>query len=301
MNISILVPAPVEGLHYIEGKRLSPELVEGQPLGIIDQTLGIDISANFFYIFFNFMIESRFPPKLRSTIFLLILALHRVTDIIPKNDALREFLRRKGYEVFEEITEYGYSISDKNSATRLIGKISVIENYLEIALKMKFIKFENVAVLKREYDALIHFFESELESAMSRPIPFSAPSNITGVSKSDGTELITTGKENQEKSVVWDAWSVKAGVDASGSGGDDSIPAEVGLSPAYNISLTMSERQRTILGYFLKNGKGKISDVSPYLNTVSSKTIQRDLQDLVEKNLLKKEGEKRWTIYSIKN
>jgi len=45
--------------------------------------------------------------------------------------------------------------------------------------------------------------------------------------------------------------------------------------------------------------QAKISDFHSFFGDISSKTIQRDLQDLVSKSVLKKEGEKRWTVYSI--
>ncbi len=60
-----------------------------------------------------------------------------------------------------------------------------------------------------------------------------------------------------------------------------------------------TERQKMMLEHLTKNGPVKVSDFFSRFSDISSKTIQRDLQDLVAKNILKKEGEKRWTVYTL--
>jgi len=59
----------------------------------------------------------------------------------------------------------------------------------------------------------------------------------------------------------------------------------------------VSERQMVILNHLKDQPRAKISDLYYLFSGISSKTIQRDLQDLVAKNMLMKEGEKRWTVY----
>ncbi len=63
----------------------------------------------------------------------------------------------------------------------------------------------------------------------------------------------------------------------------------------------MTDRQKKILTFVEKASQAKISDFHTLLVGVSAKTIQRDLHDLVEKNILKQDGRKRWTIYSLKS
>ena len=60
----------------------------------------------------------------------------------------------------------------------------------------------------------------------------------------------------------------------------------------------VSERQKAIIGHMKKaDKKARLGDIHALFGDVSSKTIQRDLSDLVSKNILRKEGEKRWTTY----
>ena len=68
-------------------------------------------------------------------------------------------------------------------------------------------------------------------------------------------------------------------------------------TPLDRKSGDLSERQRIILTHFNQVKQARISDFLSLLNGISIKTIQRDLQDLAAKNILRKLGEKRWTVY----
>ena len=66
------------------------------------------------------------------------------------------------------------------------------------------------------------------------------------------------------------------------------------FSPHDNIT----GRQKKIVDYVKKTSQAKVSEVSTFFKGLSTKTIQRDLHMLVQKNVLKREGERRWTSYS---
>jgi DNA-binding transcriptional ArsR family regulator len=61
-----------------------------------------------------------------------------------------------------------------------------------------------------------------------------------------------------------------------------------------------STRQESILEILRTKGSSYIKDISMLIREVSEKTIQRELQALVEKGIVEKTGERRWTTYSIK-
>ena len=67
------------------------------------------------------------------------------------------------------------------------------------------------------------------------------------------------------------------------------------------VALKKNGRQTAILSLLKKKGEIMIKDVSPLINGVSEKTIQRELLSMVKNGLLKKEGEKRWSKYSLAN
>jgi DeoR-like helix-turn-helix domain len=67
------------------------------------------------------------------------------------------------------------------------------------------------------------------------------------------------------------------------------------------VALKKNSRQTTILNLVKKKGEIMIKDVSPLIHGVSDKTIQRELLSLVKEGILHKEGEKRWSKYSLAN
>ena len=67
------------------------------------------------------------------------------------------------------------------------------------------------------------------------------------------------------------------------------------------VAVKKNGRQSVILGLLKKKGEIMIKDVSPLIEGVSEKTIQRELLALVKGGVLRKEGEKRWSRYSLAN
>ncbi len=60
-----------------------------------------------------------------------------------------------------------------------------------------------------------------------------------------------------------------------------------------------SERQEAIITILRTKGPSFIKDISTLIREVSEKTIQRELQLLVSKGIIQREGDRRWTKYSI--
>ncbi|MBX4195716.1 hypothetical protein KW796_02040 [Candidatus Parcubacteria bacterium] len=65
------------------------------------------------------------------------------------------------------------------------------------------------------------------------------------------------------------------------------------------VAVKKNSRQNVILSVLRKKKEIMIKDVSPLIEGVSEKTIQRELLAMVSSGILKKEGEKRWSRYSL--
>lgn len=68
---------------------------------------------------------------------------------------------------------------------------------------------------------------------------------------------------------------------------------------AKEISTGMSERQNNIIREIKNKGQLTIRDLVGKIQGCSEKTIQRELLALVDGGVLKKEGERRWSKYSV--
>jgi hypothetical protein len=60
-----------------------------------------------------------------------------------------------------------------------------------------------------------------------------------------------------------------------------------------------TERQEAILAILRTKGPVYIKDISTMIREVSEKTIQRELQTLISQGAVQREGDRRWTQYSI--
>ena len=65
------------------------------------------------------------------------------------------------------------------------------------------------------------------------------------------------------------------------------------------VSVKKNTRQSIIIGVLKRKKEIMIKDVSPLIKGCSEKTIQRELLSMVKSGILKKEGEKRWSKYSL--
>jgi DNA-binding transcriptional ArsR family regulator len=63
----------------------------------------------------------------------------------------------------------------------------------------------------------------------------------------------------------------------------------------------LKDRRQTILSVIKNKQKASIKDISTLIRDVSEKTIQRELSILIEEGTVLKQGERRWSIYSLAN
>lgn len=235
------------------------------------------------------MVEYKIPKEIQKEIqrkiFELTLALYRVTDFFPQGEPLRKHIREKANEIFGAVTEYDYSNLSEDSLTVILFKVQSMKGFLGIARSLRLVRTINLTILEREYDRLLEFFTKEIDRFIPIPVPEIRHEVRETEKLRTWDELVV---ENQENNV--DPPSI--GIETK----KVETRRQEDLSP---ISSDLSERQKKIMEHLQTVSQAKISDFHSFFGDISSKTIQRDLQDLVSKSVLKKDGEKRWTTYSI--
>ena len=65
------------------------------------------------------------------------------------------------------------------------------------------------------------------------------------------------------------------------------------------VQEVQKDRRATILGLVQRKDKITIKDVTNVIKDCSEKTVQRELLALVRQGVLKKEGERRWSTYTL--
>jgi DeoR/GlpR family transcriptional regulator of sugar metabolism len=77
------------------------------------------------------------------------------------------------------------------------------------------------------------------------------------------------------------------------------IPAGDISSDAYMVYSQMTDRAERIKTVLEAKPHATIKDISEIITDVSEKTIQRELNSLIEKGQVQREGERRWSRYSV--
>lgn len=65
------------------------------------------------------------------------------------------------------------------------------------------------------------------------------------------------------------------------------------------LAATNPDRRERIVVVLKAKGEATIKDISDIITDVSSKTIQRELNAMIEDNMVKRQGERRWSRYSL--
>ena len=219
------------------------------------------------------MLEVKIPHQVNHHLLELTLALYRVTNLFPSTEVLKCQIREKANEIFEDVAECGEDRTFAKDAVRILGKIETIKGYLKIAVAMRFVLPMNLMVLEREYNHIADYFSQELETRSGRD----------RIRENDTASLQSV--EKKKKNVI--------------------EPAHLGLSKnevaveTPRTEIKMNKRQKIIMDHVQKTTSVQLSDLFPVFEDVSQKTIQRDLQELVMRNILKRKGDRRWTMYSL--
>jgi hypothetical protein len=86
---------------------------------------------------------------------------------------------------------------------------------------------------------------------------------------------------------------------ASSTEKKDTNPSSEVKNESVNLKDKKDQRIQQIIAVLKNQPQSTIKDFSRIITDCSEKTIQRELTELVEKGIVKKEGERRWSTYSL--
>lgn len=233
------------------------------------------------------MAQEHLPKDIKRIIFEITHALYRVTGLFPRGEILAAELRKESSDVLKECAKYGVlPESTFEDVMGIIAKIRGLRSLLWLARMNRFVAAANIDVLEREYRIIEHFFFEKLQVVRygyNRRIQEKREANDTP--KEENAPDVYEKKIGRDlamkkvvPNIVYNAARAKAD------------KSETGKS---------SDRQAVIVQFLEKKDKSNIKDVADEFTGISTKTIQRDLQDLVEKNIVQRIGDRRWSVYSL--
>ena len=200
-----------------------------------------------------------------------------VTDIMNKEEPLRNKLRALGVEILSDIYSFPMQAGPK---------ITTVLSFLEIASAINLISQMNGSILQKEFTELQN---SLLEYKQNSDLK----TNDTLLSNFFKEEL--PDKKTLYKSIGHTSIGVQKGSTLMQALSDRT-------SSVYNV--LKKQRQEDIIN-IIKTNEGGISitdiknKVQGHLAGCSEKTIQRELFFMMQNGVLKKTGKKRWSRYYV--
>jgi Mn-dependent DtxR family transcriptional regulator len=248
-------------------------------------------------------------------------AVYLITNFFSEHEPLRWKLREENVKLLDHLS-YATDSTRRDSTSIDVSfikrSLQMILASLGVAHAAGLISEMNYAVIKNEYEGLLASFASELESDGNRS-PLLFPSGFFEVQK----EL--ESKERFEKYLYDSAFEREflrkdmppvplrnnrdltqsaQPVDNSDKGQETSIKdikdiKRTDFKKTSDMSSEISKtKRRDIILQLIKNRKEiTVKDVANEIQTVSEKTLQRELISLVEEGTLERIGSRRWSRY----
>jgi len=214
-------------------------------------------------------------------------ALYLISGLLKDEEPMKWELRDKGMDLVGSSFMASSSVpGDKNVMIQSLFS-SALEtiSLLNIAKLSNMISPMNHKLLVGEIDKVLGLLRDKLATSaenagyvLSEEF-FRTPSMFTTGFKSDNTN----------------ARSKEQGVRSSESQGNTRVS-----KGHVDVVEKKSNRQGTIISILKTQNNLTIKDFVKVIKDCSEKTIQRDLIELVDRGIVKKEGERRWSRYSLK-
>ena len=219
---------------------------------------------------------------LRERAVRLAAAAYRVSGLFPEDAPLGRRVRERA----DEIAGAAAGCGDARER-RLTGvRIDAMMDLLSIADEMGWVHTVNIKVLLREYGMLGDLVR---EYGM-KEVGFQKEDSVSGSDKEVGLPAGSPTSLPDDSAAVERFAGSRTSEDSRSPTSEYSGPGPVS---------GVNDRQRMILERLREREMVKISDFFETFGDISSKTIQRDLQDLVARDMIRKTGDKRWTVYML--
>jgi len=232
-------------------------------------------------------------PELRRKIFAITLSVYRLTDNWSATNMFRERIREKARDILELVIEYAYadagSDARRHRAVGIRSACAVMRALLQLTSAEGADNRQAAAASAHLYGLVGNYFDRVIGEKMSDSdaaaavVPL-APKNNDAFRDGETHDAISPSVEEKARS------NMTARVSADRASRSVAEGADFGA---------LNKRQERIIQYLKLHPEVKISDVASLGGGVSEKTIQRDLSDLVERRLVRKEGAKKWTVYRL--
>ncbi len=232
----------------------------------------------------------------------LVSAVYVVTNFLSTEEPIKWTLRNLG----TKLLRLNIDLKGSNSVTREKIEGSIRDTVLEVVSLLEIASFSglissmNFEILQREFHSLLNHIGKVAQggdnSALQSPF-FAVESGEDSIapSQTEETHQIisshnTTHKEQEKVLVERVAIKDKNQI-------NEEKPNR--LKEFGPVAIKKNKRQSIIINLLKRKKEIMVKDVAEIISECSEKTLQRELLSLVSQGILNKEGERRWTKYSL--
>ena len=221
-------------------------------------------------------------------------ALYLVSGLLKDDEPIKWELRDRGINLLSSSFTASSAVpGDKNVVIQSIFTAALETlSLLNVAKISNLISDMNHKLLVREIDLVVGMLRDRLaQSAEKAGYVLSESFFKTPDLFASGFRLDNRGRGNA------------SGTDSKGQAsslGYEASSSKAVLQGHVSIQQKKTNRQEMILNVLQTQSNLTIKDFAKVIKDCSEKTIQRELIDLMNKGLIKKEGERRWSRYSLK-
>lgn len=218
----------------------------------------------------------------------LAIATYLVSNLVPYKEEIRNTIRRQSRQMLPLTLELqtGVASSGTQATQELVACVRHIVSLLDILHASGHISEMNVEVLKYAYQDFAQYI-ARAESAPSTGTLELTDDFFQTLPGSHKGHIKDT-KNEPIKDIIKDTEPIK----------DTKQPKESRNTPIRE-QRRLASRRMLILDVVTKRGPVHINEIAAEVPGCSTKTLQRELASLIGDRVIIKEGEKRWTTYSI--
>ncbi len=213
-------------------------------------------------------------------------ALYLVSSLLKDQEPIKWELRDKGMDLLSSSFTASSAVpGDKNAVIQSIFTAALeTMSLLNVAHVSHLISDMNHKILVREIDQVVTLLKDRLTTSAENAgyvlsEQFFKTPDLFGSGFSIGHGTGIKDSQNRQSKTIKDR----------------------GVSQGQVlVQQKKNQRQEHIINVLKGQGNLTIKDFSKVIKDCSEKTIQRELLELVDKGIVKKEGERRWSRYSLK-
>ncbi len=218
----------------------------------------------------------------------MVTAVYLVTNLIPPTDPLRLSIREFSIRLLSILGFESSKHSLTETASEIRGLCKKIVEMLEIAFFSGYVSEMNFSVLKSEFDA----FMNEIVNYENIQVHI-APESLKVQAIAGSNPVLSANSKTSNQIAVYKAPKPQS------PSAKTALPERKALVSRNAVEAKKTSRKEAILSIIKRRGAVSIKDISAVILDCSEKTIQRELMALVTEKVLKKSGDRRWSVYSL--